>query len=139
MLNWVENGTAPTQVIATKWNNDTLEDGLSMQRPLCPYPQKAVYSGSGDWHEASTWACQNGELLNFPNVNGGLGTLPSISSNIADPPVCIDGTDDCFTMPTITGIASATTSAQSAATRLGKDLTGLAWSLVALVIFKHLL
>lgn len=80
MMQWVENGTAPEQLIATKWNNDTLEDGLVMQRPLCPFPQKSVY-GSGDWKNASSWSCQDGESMVFPAVNGSLGTVKVIEAN----------------------------------------------------------
>jgi hypothetical protein len=80
MMNWVENGTEPQHVIATKWNNDTLEDGIVMQRPLCPYPQKAVYDGSGDWHAASSWNCKGGDLLAFPAVNGSIGTVKTVDN-----------------------------------------------------------
>jgi hypothetical protein len=80
MMQWVENGTTPEHLIATKWNNDTLEDGISMQRTLCPCPQKAVYSGSGDWHAASSWSCHGGDLLTFPAVNGSIGTVKAIDN-----------------------------------------------------------
>ncbi len=88
MMRWVENGTAPTQVIATKWLNDTVENGITMQRPLCPYPQKAVYGGSGDWKSASTWTCREGGVMSFPNVNGSVGSVAMIvtnSTNSTDP------------------------------------------------------
>lgn len=79
-MRWVENGTKPEQLIATKWKNDTFEDGLVMQRPLCPYPQKAVYGGSDadDWHIPTSWSCQEGQLLSFPLQNGSLGTVKSV-------------------------------------------------------------
>jgi len=81
MMEWVENGTAPNQLIATKWNNDTLENGLLMQRPLCPYPQKAVYKGSGNYHDPRTWSCQEGELLEFPTMNGSRGTVKAFDNS----------------------------------------------------------
>lgn len=50
---WVEKGTAPTQVIASR-----VEGGKVVRtRPLCPYPQVAKYDGSGSSDEASNFAC----------------------------------------------------------------------------------
>jgi feruloyl esterase len=28
-----------------------------LSRPLCPYPQTAQYTGSGDIHDAANWVC----------------------------------------------------------------------------------
>ncbi len=54
---WVEQGIAPDEIIATKYVNDDPLSGVAFQRPLCPYPQIAEYSGSGDSTEASNWLC----------------------------------------------------------------------------------
>ncbi len=35
LLRWVEDGLAPTTIIATKFNNDTVADGVTFTRPLC--------------------------------------------------------------------------------------------------------
>ena len=43
LVKWTENGTAPEHIIATKWANDTLQDKVLRQRPLCPYPQQAKF------------------------------------------------------------------------------------------------
>ncbi|KAL1967366.1 hypothetical protein VTN77DRAFT_3150 [Rasamsonia byssochlamydoides] len=58
LMAWVENGTAPTQIIATKWHNDTLQDKVLRQRPLCMYPNQAVYVGSDDVNSAENWRCE---------------------------------------------------------------------------------
>ena len=58
MMAWVENGTAPDQIVATKWHNDTLQDKVLRQRPLCMFPKKAKWSGKGDVNNASTWNCE---------------------------------------------------------------------------------
>jgi len=50
--NWVEKGEAPDQIVAT--NSET-----KMSRPLCPYPQVAVYSGTGDTNDAANFSCGN--------------------------------------------------------------------------------
>ncbi|MBO0859100.1 MAG: tannase/feruloyl esterase family alpha/beta hydrolase [Chloracidobacterium sp.] len=40
MIEWVEKGVAPKQIIASRWKNN--------QNPaLCPYPQVAKYNYAG--------------------------------------------------------------------------------------------
>jgi feruloyl esterase len=56
-IHWVEDGVAPTQVVATKYVDDTPAKGVAMKRPLCAYPQKAWYKGSGDTNDASNFTC----------------------------------------------------------------------------------
>jgi feruloyl esterase len=52
IVDWVEKGTAPDRVIAT----GRAFPGRS--RPLCPYPQHAEYSGSGDTNDAANFVCK---------------------------------------------------------------------------------
>lgn len=54
---WVEMGTPPTTLIATKFINDDPKQGTARTRPLCPYPQVARYSGSGSVDDAASFAC----------------------------------------------------------------------------------
>ena len=54
---WVEKGTAPGAVTATKYVNDEENSGVKMTRPLCPYPQVANYRGSGDTNDARNFVC----------------------------------------------------------------------------------
>lgn len=54
--NWVEKGTAPTIIIATKTAAGP-EGAPTMTRPLCPYPQSAKYKGSGDPNKAENFVC----------------------------------------------------------------------------------
>jgi feruloyl esterase len=59
LMAWVENGQQPGPVIATKYVNDTPADGYAFQRPLCPYPQTAVYvNKSQSPSEPTAWACE---------------------------------------------------------------------------------
>ncbi|KAK5712338.1 hypothetical protein LTR15_011918 [Elasticomyces elasticus] len=58
LMAWVENGTAPDEIVATKWKNDTLTDEVVRQRPLCPWPKQARYAGSGSADDAAHWACR---------------------------------------------------------------------------------
>jgi hypothetical protein len=56
---WVENGVAPTAIIATKYKTDgDLASGVVRTRPLCPYPQVARYKGTGSTDEAANFACK---------------------------------------------------------------------------------
>lgn len=57
MTHWVEDGVAPAQVIATRYVDDIPAKGIAMQRPLCAYPQKAWYKGSGDTNDAGSFTC----------------------------------------------------------------------------------
>jgi feruloyl esterase len=57
LSHWVEDGVAPDQVIATKYVGDDASKGIEMQRPLCPYPQRAWYKGDGDTNSAANFVC----------------------------------------------------------------------------------
>jgi Tannase and feruloyl esterase len=61
LVNWVERGIAPTQVIG---GITTTPPPLT--RPLCPYPQTAIYNGSGSIYDAASWHC--GGNLETPEV-----------------------------------------------------------------------
>ena len=66
---WVEQGTAPDKLIATKFNTvDVPSSGIQMQRPICPYPSTAVYTGVGDTNDASNFLCPPGD--EFPLSSG---------------------------------------------------------------------
>jgi feruloyl esterase len=58
LIQWVERGIAPAQIIATKYVNDLPAQGTAMQRPLCPYPTAAHYSGKGNTNEAASFVCR---------------------------------------------------------------------------------
>jgi len=55
--NWVEKGTPPDRIVATKYNEDNPGKGVSMTRPLCPYPQTAKWNGKGETSDAANWTC----------------------------------------------------------------------------------
>ena len=55
---WVEKGSAPQSVVATKFNkNGDATSGVARTRPLCAYPQVAKYKGSGSIDEAANFSC----------------------------------------------------------------------------------
>ena len=57
---WVEKGTAPSTIIATKYAGDGASKVVKMTRPLCVYPQVAKYKGSGDSNDAANFSCVAG-------------------------------------------------------------------------------
>jgi hypothetical protein len=62
LVNWVENGAAPDRILA----QNTTGSVVTRTRPLCPYPQTAIYNGSGDINDAANYHC--GGNLEEPRV-----------------------------------------------------------------------
>ena len=52
---WRENKIAPEKIIATHSTSNAIDNA----RPLCPYPQAAIYKGSGNTTDAANFACGN--------------------------------------------------------------------------------
>jgi feruloyl esterase len=51
---WVERAVTPQRLIGSH-----LTDGaVTMTRPLCPYPEEAVYMGRGGTNDAASFACR---------------------------------------------------------------------------------
>lgn len=48
LVDWVEHGVAPAQII---------NQSATRSRPLCPYPQTAIYSGTGSTDDAASFYC----------------------------------------------------------------------------------
>jgi len=51
---WVEEGVAPAQIVASHSTNGMVD----RTRPLCPYPQRAVYTGKGPLTDAGSFVCR---------------------------------------------------------------------------------
>jgi feruloyl esterase len=51
---WVEEGKAPDQVLASHVTTGKVD----RTRPLCPYPKMAHYKGTGDPNDAANFVCQ---------------------------------------------------------------------------------
>jgi feruloyl esterase len=52
---WVERGIPPTSILASHKTNDVVD----RTRPLCPYPEGAVYTGQGSTDEAANFVCRD--------------------------------------------------------------------------------
>jgi feruloyl esterase len=56
---WVEQGTAPAKIIATKFKvNTDARSGVERTRPLCVWPQVARYKGTGSTDDAANFSCE---------------------------------------------------------------------------------
>ena len=53
VVDWVEQGTAPDRILASR----SLGGGAVQTRPLCPYPAVATYTGSGSTDDAANFVC----------------------------------------------------------------------------------
>ena len=51
---WVEQGKAPDRIVASRRTDGTVD----RTRPLCPYPQLAVYTGTGSTDDAENFVCR---------------------------------------------------------------------------------
>lgn len=57
LIAWSERGEAPARIVATKFSSED-PGRIDMQRPLCPYPQRAVYRGAGSTRAANSFQCE---------------------------------------------------------------------------------
>ena len=51
---WADKGIAPDRIVTSK----VTSGAVTATRPLCPYPKKAVYHGSGSTDDAANFSCQ---------------------------------------------------------------------------------
>ncbi|EKG20365.1 Tannase/feruloyl esterase [Macrophomina phaseolina MS6] len=58
LMAWVEEGTVVEELVATKFVDEDVTKGVERQRPLCAYPKRAVYKGTGDVDSAESWECE---------------------------------------------------------------------------------
>jgi feruloyl esterase len=52
---WVEQGRAPERIVASHLKNGQVD----RTRPLCPYPQLARYTGTGNTDDAANFVCKD--------------------------------------------------------------------------------
>lgn len=56
VMQWRETGVPPDQIINS---HKTASGRVDRTHPACPYPQVAVYNGSGDPYDAASFTCGN--------------------------------------------------------------------------------
>lgn len=74
LMKWVEDGVAPEKIVASTFNAQGVP---TRQRPVCPYPAEARYTGSGSIDDAANFTCvmprlnersvEAGDLLHMRN------------------------------------------------------------------------
>lgn len=57
LIAWSEQGRVPERVVATRYASED-SGRIEMQRPLCPWPQRAVYRGYGSTSAATSFDCE---------------------------------------------------------------------------------
>lgn len=62
MLNWVEAGEAPYEIIASSDSDDST---VNRTRPIYPYPQVPSYTGSGDENDAANFVASDALYTNL--------------------------------------------------------------------------
>ena len=54
VVDWVENGQAPDQILAARTSGGV----VTQTRPLCSYPTFAQWTGTGSTDDAANFACR---------------------------------------------------------------------------------
>jgi hypothetical protein len=62
LVNWVEQGAAPDSIVAYNNKDPNL---ATVSRPVCMYPDKLVYKGTGSTSVAANFICQHEEEDDF--------------------------------------------------------------------------
>jgi len=83
----VENGNAPSSIIATHYSDDNPTTGyIDRTMPLCPFPTEARYTGSGDVNDAANWSCRPNTAMLQTGVNGRQAGVYGPANQPAFPP-----------------------------------------------------
>jgi len=65
LVKWVEQGIAPESILGSHLTNGVVD----RTRPLCPYPQEAVYNGQGSINQASSFTCRVRHVRDIVNAD----------------------------------------------------------------------
>lgn len=57
LIAWTDRREAPDRIVATRFSSEDAGK-IGMQRPLCPYPQRSVYRGTGSTLAESSFRCE---------------------------------------------------------------------------------
>ncbi|KAF2101981.1 tannase and feruloyl esterase [Rhizodiscina lignyota] len=57
LMEWVEHGRAPHELIGTKYANDDVTASIQAQRKHCVYPKRSKWNGKGHTNQAASWDC----------------------------------------------------------------------------------
>jgi feruloyl esterase len=71
---WVEGGVAPDRIVAARFIGEGADRRVAFTRPLCPFPGRAQYRGSGDPKRCDDFDCI---------ADGGHRQWPALGSDYA--------------------------------------------------------
>ncbi|MBV8616688.1 MAG: tannase/feruloyl esterase family alpha/beta hydrolase [Acetobacteraceae bacterium] len=75
---WVTQDQAPDAIVAAHYQGNDPTKPVTRTMPLCAFPAQAVYDGSGDVNQASSWSCApNSRLLDVGPDGAQAGLTPS--------------------------------------------------------------
>ncbi|KXJ85325.1 Tannase/feruloyl esterase [Microdochium bolleyi] len=57
LVDWVENGKAPSSIVGTKYTGDNVTQPVVSERKLCPYPQRSKWNGVTTTNLSTSWEC----------------------------------------------------------------------------------
>ncbi|KAI1150362.1 feruloyl esterase B [Nemania diffusa] len=57
IVDWVEKGVVPDEIVGTKFVGDSPTGGIMYQHRHCRYPYRSTYSGDGDPLDIESWHC----------------------------------------------------------------------------------
>jgi feruloyl esterase len=66
LTQWVEQGVAPSSVIATKYKDDQ-PPTVAMQRPICVFPKVPRYDGTGKPNNSNSFECVDSHPPDYNN------------------------------------------------------------------------
>jgi feruloyl esterase len=66
LTQWVEQGVAPTSLIATKYKDDQ-PPTVAMQRPICLFPKVPRYDGTGNANDSNSFECVSSHPPDYNN------------------------------------------------------------------------
>jgi feruloyl esterase len=66
LVSWVERGVAPERIVASRILVQENDKAVLFTRPLCPYPQRAVFAGTGDPAAETSFSCR--APLHLPEI-----------------------------------------------------------------------
>jgi hypothetical protein len=69
----VEKGTPPASIIATRYPQDAPGQSLKMTRPLCPYPETAMWTGTGSTNDAANFTCKTRDVTRVSQAGKNAG------------------------------------------------------------------
>jgi feruloyl esterase len=75
IVRWVEHGTAPERIIATKYLDDDTAKPAIRTRPLCPYPKVARWTGKGTTDNAANFECSSSRRAVHLTAEAARGSL----------------------------------------------------------------